>query len=158
MSIKKTDAREYAFNFFFQHISSEGLNGLHEHAQKSNDPRYIDQLLDNFNLSYFIEDDEKDQSTNQLSDDQLFYARKIIVKTLNEIENTISLLNSSLKNKNLGDLSPVEQSILTLALGEKEAMKEIPKAVILNEYIELSKKYGSNESYSLINGVLDKLI
>ena len=50
----------------------------------------------------------------------------------------------------------MEQAILLLALSELEQGIQ-DKTVIVNEAIELTKAYGEDDSYKLINGVLDAL-
>ena len=44
-----------------------------------------------------------------------------------------------------------------MAIGEMSKFPETPTAVILNEAIEIGKKYGSENSGSFINGVLDRI-
>ncbi len=57
----------------------------------------------------------------------------------------------------LADLSPVERSILMLAAYEFVHHAEIPYRVVINEAIELAKRYGGTDGYKYVNGVLDKL-
>jgi len=51
----------------------------------------------------------------------------------------------------------VDRNILRLAVYELLCCKDIPKSVSLNEAIELGKKFGTEESGSFINGVLDHI-
>lgn len=53
-------------------------------------------------------------------------------------------------------LGRLEQSVLLLALAELEQGFQ-EKAVIVNEAVELAKKYADENSYKFINGVLDSL-
>jgi N utilization substance protein B len=53
-------------------------------------------------------------------------------------------------------LDPVERSILLLATCELESRPEVPYRVVLNEAVELSKKFGAEDSYKYINAVLEK--
>ena len=53
-------------------------------------------------------------------------------------------------------LGKMEQAILLLALSELEQSIQ-EKAIIVNEAVELAKQYGDDDSYKLINGVLDSL-
>lgn len=57
----------------------------------------------------------------------------------------------------LGELSPVERAILLLATYEFVHHLEIPYRVVINEAIELAKRYGGTDGYKYVNGVLDKL-
>lgn len=51
----------------------------------------------------------------------------------------------------------VDKNILRLAAFELKEASDIPLKVILNEAIEIAKKFGSEESAGFINGVLDKI-
>jgi transcription antitermination protein NusB len=51
----------------------------------------------------------------------------------------------------------VDLSILRLAVYELLHAEDIPKAVVINEAIELAKEFGSDESSSFINGVLGRI-
>ena len=64
-------------------------------------------------------------------------------------ENTDLLLKS---------LTPIDRSIIRIAMCELMYRDDIPKKVILNEAINIAKKYSSKESYKFINIILDKLI
>ncbi len=54
-------------------------------------------------------------------------------------------------------LSPVERSILWLAAFELRHYPETPFRVIINEAVELAKRYGGTDGHKYVNGVLDRL-
>jgi N utilization substance protein B len=49
---------------------------------------------------------------------------------------------------------PVELSMLRLGTAELLHVIEVPYKVVLTEYIELAKEYGTDEGSSFVNGVL----
>ena len=51
----------------------------------------------------------------------------------------------------------VEQAILELATAEFAQRLDVPYRVVLDEYVELAKTFGGQDSYKYINGVLDKI-
>ena len=53
-------------------------------------------------------------------------------------------------------LGYVEQAILILACGELD-LDGSPRAIVIDEAVTLAKKYCDEETYKLINGVLDHL-
>ncbi|NLZ80890.1 MAG: transcription antitermination factor NusB [Clostridiales bacterium] len=59
---------------------------------------------------------------------------------------------------NLSRMGKVELTIIRLALFEILFDDDIPTNVAINEAVELSKKYGQDESSSFVNGILAKLI
>jgi len=55
-------------------------------------------------------------------------------------------------------LSPVDKSILRLSVYQLKFCPDIPPKVVINEAIELGKKFSSEKSSSFINGVLDAVL
>lgn len=51
--------------------------------------------------------------------------------------------------------TPIEQAILRLACYELAARADIPPKVIINEAVELSKRYGAQDGYKFVNGVVE---
>lgn len=54
-------------------------------------------------------------------------------------------------------MNTVDRSILRLGVYELIFCGDTPTKVIINEAIEIGKKYGTTESGSFINGILDKI-
>ena len=55
-------------------------------------------------------------------------------------------------------LSSIDKSILRLAVCELKYRDDIPEKVVLNESINIAKKYSSTDSYKFINKILDQLL
>jgi transcription antitermination factor NusB len=55
-------------------------------------------------------------------------------------------------------LSPVDRSILRLSVFQLKFCLDIPAKVIINEAIELAKKYSTDKSSAFVNGVLDAIL
>ncbi|GIX46823.1 MAG: N utilization substance protein B [Candidatus Tectimicrobiota bacterium] len=51
----------------------------------------------------------------------------------------------------------VERNILRLAIYELLYMPDIPPKVTINEAVELAKKYGDEEAFAFVNGILDRV-
>jgi N utilization substance protein B len=62
-----------------------------------------------------------------------------------------------LLDRKLGELDPIERSLLRLGTFELRERVDVPYRVVINEAVALAKKFGASESYKYINGVLDKL-
>ena len=58
----------------------------------------------------------------------------------------------------LSRLSQVDRSILRLAVYQLKFCPDIPGKVIINEAIEMAKKYSSSQSPRFVNGVLDAVL
>ena len=57
----------------------------------------------------------------------------------------------------INEVDPVERAILRIGAYELEFQPDIPYKVILNEGVELAKKFGTEDSSSFVNGVLDRI-
>jgi transcription antitermination protein NusB len=53
-------------------------------------------------------------------------------------------------------LSPIEHSVLLIALFEFKHCIDIPYKVVINEAVELAKSFGGTDGHKYVNGVLDK--
>lgn len=53
-------------------------------------------------------------------------------------------------------LDPIERAILLLGMLELVARLDVPYRVVVNEAVELSKKFGATDSYKYVNALLDK--
>lgn len=58
----------------------------------------------------------------------------------------------------LSRLCQVDRSILRLAVYQLKFCPDIPGKVIINEAIEMAKKYSSHQSPGFVNGVLDAVL
>ncbi len=58
----------------------------------------------------------------------------------------------------LSRLSPVDKSILRVSVFQLVFCKDIPQKVVINEAIELAKKFSTQQSPSFVNGVLDAVM
>jgi N utilization substance protein B len=53
-------------------------------------------------------------------------------------------------------LTPIEIGLLRLGVWELKERIETPYRVVINEYVELAKKFGATDSHKFVNGILDK--
>lgn len=83
---------------------------------------------------------------------------KVLIYIWDNKNDLIELINDNLDNWSFERLGFISQALLLLACGEVIILKT-PKQVIINECVELAKKFGEDdETYKLINGTLDKLL
>ncbi|PKR86028.1 transcription antitermination factor NusB [Heyndrickxia camelliae] len=75
-------------------------------------------------------------------------------KNLKEIDEIIS---NHLENWSVNRLAKVELNILRLAVYELNYVSDVPANVVINEALEISKRFGDEKSSKFINGVLAKI-
>lgn len=108
--------------------------------------------------SKFFNNDEDDEILNVSDQKGLEFTKKILdnfAKLYSEISETI---NSILKGYTIDRIFKVDLAILVVAIIELKYIKENPKEVIVNEAVNLAKKYSTDKSPKFINGVLADII
>jgi len=58
--------------------------------------------------------------------------------------------------RGLEQLDAVGRAILLLGLAELKFRDDVPSKVVINEAVELAKRYGAADSFKFVNAVLDK--
>ena len=94
----------------------------------------------------------KHQKMNKKTD--FVYFKELIHAVPNHFAELDQLMTPFL-SRPIDELDPVELAILRLSIYELAKRPDIPYRVVINEALELTKKYGSIEGYKFVNGVLD---
>lgn len=81
---------------------------------------------------------------------------KIIKKIEAEKEKIDDLIRKNLIGWKLGRLMAIDRCLLRMGIAESHFNDQ--KAIIIDDIIRIAKKYGSEESYKIINAILDKVI
>lgn len=85
------------------------------------------------------------------------FSSLLVEGTWKNLEQIDSLIGSCSENWSMSRMSKVDKSILRMAVFELCFCEDIPPKVTMNEAIDLGKVYGSENSGSFINGILDAL-
>ena len=85
------------------------------------------------------------------------FSRELVRGVLGKREELDGLIKRSSKNWRLERMSPVDRNILRVAVFEILYLQDIPPKVSIDEGVELGKKFGTEESGSFINGILDHI-
>lgn len=80
-------------------------------------------------------------------------ARGVIAKRA-ELDETIRLASDHWR---IERMTRVDRNVLRLGTWELLQKSDVPRAVILDEAVELAKRYGSEESGAFVNGVLNQI-
>ena len=91
------------------------------------------------------------------SDDTLTFARLIISGTLEHLDEIDKLIKDHLVSWDFERLNRVDLAILRMSIYSLLYQKDIPSPIVIDEAIEISKEYGSDESYTFINAMLDNI-
>ncbi len=129
MSKARTNARETAVQALYQwQITGQNLNQIElEFIQE--------QRLKNVQKSYFVE---------------LFHG---VPKQLDVIDQALT----EFVDRPVEKIDPVERAILRMSVYELLNRLDVPYRVIINEGVNLAKRFGADQSHKYINGILDKV-
>lgn len=86
------------------------------------------------------------------------FAERIVLGVLEHAREIDQLIERFSENWRLDRINFIDRNILRMAIFELLYCSEIPPKVTLNEAIDLGKRYGSEDSGSFINGILDRIL
>ncbi len=85
------------------------------------------------------------------------FLKRVVLGVLEHCQELDRLIEKYAEHWHLDRIHIIERNILRMALFELLYCEEIPPKVTLNEAIDLGKRYGSEDSGSFINGILDRI-
>lgn len=85
------------------------------------------------------------------------YMEEVTQKFFENHEAVDTIISEHLIDWTIDRMSRVDLAILRVAVIELKFMEGIPVSVTVNEAVDLSKKYGDEESAGFVNGVLGKI-
>jgi N utilization substance protein B len=92
------------------------------------------------------------------ADDEIkAFAEEIVKGTYKHLAEINKLIHQNAENWSLDRMAVVDRNVLRMAVYEILYRMDIPTSVTINEAIEIAKKYGTDESGSFVNGILDSV-
>lgn len=85
------------------------------------------------------------------------FARRLVSGVVSQRPELDRLIEQATENWKMDRLAKVDHEILRLAAYEMAFCPDIPTPVSLDEAVEIAKRFGSEDSASFINGVLDRI-
>jgi len=86
------------------------------------------------------------------------FAERLVRGTKQNQAKVDGLLGQYAEHWDLERMAVVDRNILRMALYELAWHPEVPPKVVINEAIEIAKKFGTQESSRFVNGVLDRVL
>ena len=134
----RTRAREVAFQLLYQFDLAR---------QESGTPPPQDEKLTHEISVYFQHFDVPAPARE--------FASTLIDGTLKNQAQLDALIEKYAKNWKLNRLPVVDRNLLRMALFELSHLKDTPVSVVIDEALELGKQFGTADTPSFLNGVLD---
>ena len=114
------------------------------------------QMTDNtYQEIYSGLQEDKNLSKDMLKADMAFF--QSLVKCAMENTTDIDVELKPFLDREAEHLDQIERAVLRLATCELMNHAEVPYKVIVNESVNLTKKFGADQAHKFVNGVLDKV-
>lgn len=127
-------AREAALQYLFQEdFSTSGLPGSDD----------LEEKLELFCGLYQV--NRKARS----------YTLQLLQQTLVNRQRIDELIRQCAQNWRLERISRTDRNLLRIGVSEMLLSEDVPHQVAINEAVEIAKRFGSDESSSFVNGILD---
>ncbi|GHT84995.1 N utilization substance protein B [Betaproteobacteria bacterium] len=107
-------------------------------------------------LKEFVAVEAEEETAPRADEVDVEFFTHLLCGTIDEAE-TLRARFAPFLSREVSELSPVEHAILLLAAHELKLDIATPYKVVINEAIELTKKYGGTDAHRFVNGVLDRL-
>ena len=130
--MKRTETRELAFRLIY---SIE-----------------IQKEMDGEQVELFLEENEIEENI------EINYIKQIFNGIKENKDEIVELISNNLKEKwTMDRISKIDLAILKVAIYEL-VFSKLPYKVVINEAVELAKKYGDDSSKSFVNGILASIV
>ncbi len=85
------------------------------------------------------------------------FADEIVSKVAASLEAVDEVISLASRHWRIERMSRVDRNVLRIGVVEIQRVDDTPRAVIIDEAVELAKRYGSETSSVFVNGVLDRI-
>ncbi len=94
---------------------------------------------------------------NDMSKVDVEYFHELADGVVEESVELDEMFSPYLTSAKLKELDPVTRALLRMSCYEFKSRIDVPYRVVINESVNLAKKFGAEDSHKFINGVLDKV-
>jgi len=99
--------------------------------------------------------EDKDLSKDMAKADMAYF--QVLSKTVIDAVDVIDTELNPFLDRDAEHLDQIERAVLRMATCELKNHPEVPYKVVVNEAVNLTKKFGADQAHKFINGVLDKV-
>ena len=92
-----------------------------------------------------------------LEEEIAVFSRLLVTGTIENIDAVDSMIGKHLENWELKRLNRVDLAVLRMSVFTLMFQTDIHPSIVIDEAVELSKEFGTDDSYRFVNGVLDSI-
>ncbi len=146
MSNNRRVARECALKVLFAHRFDA------DHA-----PRLLDDFWSSFRFADDALGEPLETVDTPLPSATRIFAEEVVKGVISYRAVIDQKISAVAKNWSLERMAPVDLAILRIGAFELLYRDDVPLPVVINEAVEIAKRYGTKESPAFVNGLLDKI-
>lgn len=102
------------------------------------------------------EGEDAGEVSAQLKESETF-ARLLVAGTIEHIEEIDALIRRHLDSWEFQRINKVDLAILRISVYPLLYQKDLHPSIVINEAVDISKEYGSDDSFKFVNAVLDNI-
>lgn len=144
----KRISREVAMQLMFQWELQGHISRKHEHPPEFIAQVNLESFLGHFLHNFYVK--------NKMTIDTPFII-ELLKGTIGSIVQIDNLIDETSSKWKVSRMDAIDRAILRIACYELAIKGELSARVIINEAVEIAKRYGSDQSSSFINGILDSI-
>lgn len=153
------DDQKFIGKLFLRYVAEN--SDLHDRFEEKEmswaDDLHISNSMIQKTIGFMKEDEPSHTLIKMLKDEEdEQFAKKLLRAALNSWEESEKKLQERLVNWELERISLIDRIVLIAAITELDNFPLTASRIIINEYIDISKVYGTEKSNVFINGILDK--
>jgi len=85
------------------------------------------------------------------------FSRLLVTGTVENITSVDGMIQKHLENWEINRLNRVDLAVLRMSVYTLMFQGETPPSVVIDEAVEISREFGTDDSYRFVNGVLDSI-
>ena len=93
----------------------------------------------------------------QLDEEMTAFSRLLVIGTVENIAAVDIMIEKHLQNWGLKRLNRVDLAVLRMSVFALMFRSEIHPSIVIDEAIDISREFGTDDSYRFVNGVLDSI-
>jgi len=143
---KRRNGREYALKILYS---------LYDQERPLED--ILSDFWENFRFSEDVLGEAEEIEDSTVSPEVKEFAEYIVRGVYEHLEEIDAVLRETSKNWSLDRMARLDLSLMRQACFELMYEPSVPDRVVINEAVEIAKRYGTKDTSAFLNGVLDKV-
>ena len=96
-------------------------------------------------------------TSQTIENETLAFSRLLVTGTVENIVMVDEMIQKHLENWEIKRLNRVDLAIIRMSTYTLMFQTDIPPSVVIDEAVDISKEFGTDDSYRFVNGVLDSI-